>query len=71
MIVLNLRNSRSAWSVLCGVPQGSVTRSAGVRVRTLHTAELSEVIVCHGLNVHQYADCPHGNGSEFDLTWCE
>jgi len=40
-------------TVLCGVPQGSVI---GPLLYVLYTAELSEVIMRHGLNVHQYED---------------
>jgi len=40
-------------TVMCGVPRGSVI---GLLLYVLYTAELSEVIMCHGLNVHQYAD---------------
>ena len=42
-------------TVLCGVPLGSVI---GPLLCVLYTAELSEVIMCHGLNVHQYTDDP-------------
>jgi len=40
-------------TVLCGVPQGSVI---GPLLCVLYTAELSKVIMRHGLNVLQYAD---------------
>jgi len=39
-------------TVMCGVLQGSVI---GPLLYVLYTAELSEVITRHGLNVHQYA----------------
>ena len=40
-------------TVMCRVPRGSVI---GLLLYVLYTAELSEVITRHGLNVHQYAD---------------
>jgi len=43
-------------TVLCGVPRGSVI---GPLLYVLYTAGLSEVIMRHGLNVHQYADDTH------------
>ena len=40
-------------TVLCAVPQGSVIAPL---LYVLYTAELSEVITRHGLNIHRYAD---------------
>jgi len=40
-------------TVMCRVPQGS---TIGPLLYVLYTAELSEVIMRHGLNIHQYAD---------------